>query len=340
MNWADRIGRRIKLRDLHILLAVEQCGSMARAAERLGISQPVVSKVVADLEHMMGVRLLDRDRKGAEPTAYGRALLARGLAAFHELRQGVKDVEFLLNPTAGEIRIGATEPMLAGLVPEILDRLTRKYPRIYCRVTQVATLLHHYEGLLEREVDVLIGRVPQPQDAANDSTDVEVLFSEPILVAGGINSRWVRRRRIDLAELVDEPWILPPPDTLVGRLLVDLFRARGLQVPSKGVIGGLQMNDSLLATGRYLGVYSRSLLQLKSRRWGIKALSVELPPQNSAVGIVTLKRRTLNPVAALFIEGARATVKSLRLDFDMPRSSNSRLDVRSGISIDARTVRQ
>ena len=100
------------------------------------------------------------------------------------------------------------------------------------------------------------------------------------------------------------------------------------------------MNDSLLATGRYLGVYSRSLLQLKSRRWGIKALSVELPPQNSAVGIVTLKRRTLNPVAALFIEGARATVKSLRLDFDMPRCSNSRLDVRSGISIDARTVRR
>ena len=130
-----------------------------------------------------------------------------------------------------------------------MDRLTRKYPRIYCRVTQVATLLHHYEGLLEREVDVLIGRVPQPQDAANDSTDVEVLFSEPILVAGGINSRWVRRRRIDLAELVDEPWILPPPDTLVGRLLVDLFRARGLQVRRTARVSSAA-RPSTIATAR------------------------------------------------------------------------------------------
>jgi len=68
MEWTDRIGRRIKLRDLHILLAVAQSGSMARAAERLAISQPVVSKTIADLEHTLGVRLLDRDRRGAEPT--------------------------------------------------------------------------------------------------------------------------------------------------------------------------------------------------------------------------------------------------------------------------------
>ena len=105
MEWADRIGRRIRLRDLHILLAVAQSGSMARAAERLAVSQPVISKVISDLEHVLGVRVLDRDRHGAEPTAYGRALLNRGLAAFDELRQGVKDIEFLLDPTAGELRI-------------------------------------------------------------------------------------------------------------------------------------------------------------------------------------------------------------------------------------------
>ena len=117
MEWADRIGRRIRLRDLHILLAVAQSGSMASAAERLAVSQPVVSKVIADLEHVLGVRVLDRDRHGAEPTAYGRALLSRGLAAFDELRQGVKEIEFLLDPTAGELRIGATEPIVAGLLP-------------------------------------------------------------------------------------------------------------------------------------------------------------------------------------------------------------------------------
>ena len=85
MDWSDRIGRRIRLRDLHILLAVVQHKSMAKAADYLAISKPVISKSIADLEHMLGVRLLERDRHGAEPTAYGTALLKRGITVFDEL---------------------------------------------------------------------------------------------------------------------------------------------------------------------------------------------------------------------------------------------------------------
>ena len=99
MQWADRIGRRIKLRDLHVLHAVAQAGSMTKAAGDLAISVPVVSKAIAELEHTIGVPLLDRSPKGVEPTAYGRALLRRGLVAFDELRQGVRDIEFLADPT-------------------------------------------------------------------------------------------------------------------------------------------------------------------------------------------------------------------------------------------------
>src|SRR4051794_27385154 len=104
MHWEDRIGRRIKFRDLHIALAVAQSGSMLKAAEALSVSQPVVSRVIADLEHALGVQLFDRSRKGVEPTAAGRALLSRGRAAFDELNLGVKEIEFLNDPTAGELR--------------------------------------------------------------------------------------------------------------------------------------------------------------------------------------------------------------------------------------------
>ena len=95
MQWTDRIGRRLKLRDLHILMAVAQSGSMVRAAQILAISQPVVSKAIADLEHAVGVRLLDRGPHGVEPTMYGRALLDSGVAVFDDLRRGVKQIEFL-----------------------------------------------------------------------------------------------------------------------------------------------------------------------------------------------------------------------------------------------------
>lgn len=80
MDWTDRIGRRIKLRDLHILQAVAQHDSMAKAARRLTVSQPVISKAIADLEREVGKPLLDRDRHGAEPTIYGAALLQHSRA--------------------------------------------------------------------------------------------------------------------------------------------------------------------------------------------------------------------------------------------------------------------
>src|SRR6266705_960909 len=93
MRWNDRIGRRIKLSDLHILLAVAQSGSMAKAANQLAVSHPVVSRSISDLEHVLGVPLLERSRRGVELTAYGRAMLNSGHASFDELRQGVKNIE-------------------------------------------------------------------------------------------------------------------------------------------------------------------------------------------------------------------------------------------------------
>src|SRR4028119_73980 len=88
MDWADRIGRRIKLRELHVLLAVAECGGMAKAAERLAITHPVVSKTVSDLERTLGVRLFDRGAKGVELTAYGQALLDSGAAGVGDRRRG------------------------------------------------------------------------------------------------------------------------------------------------------------------------------------------------------------------------------------------------------------
>src|ERR1700676_4342562 len=102
MQLSDRIGRRMKLQDLHVLVTVVQAGSMGKAAQRLNISQPAISRSIAELEGALGVRLLDRHRQGVEPTAYGRALLDCGVAVFDDLRQGVKNIEFLADPAAGE----------------------------------------------------------------------------------------------------------------------------------------------------------------------------------------------------------------------------------------------
>jgi DNA-binding transcriptional LysR family regulator len=176
MRRADQISRRLKLRHLNVLLAVAQWGSMARAAEHLSISQPVVSKAISDLENMLGVRLLDRFSHGVEPTLYGRALLKRSVAIFNDLRTSVTELESLADPTAGELRIGSPEPMAAGLLCVIIDRLSLQHPRIAFRVT-VGDLPNLQEReLRERDIDLMIGRLPSAKPA--EDAEVEVLFHE------------------------------------------------------------------------------------------------------------------------------------------------------------------
>src|SRR5262245_59257059 len=156
MELSDRIGRRMKLQDLHVLLTVVQAGSMGKAAERLNTSQPNISRSIAELEHTFGVRLLDRHRQGVKPTEYGRALLDCSAAVFDDLRQGVRNIEFLADPTSGEVRIGIS-PLATRFVSAVIERLSRQYPRIVFHVVATETDILRRE-LSERNVDLLITR--------------------------------------------------------------------------------------------------------------------------------------------------------------------------------------
>src|SRR6267142_3700528 len=157
MQLSDRIGRRLKLHDLRVLITVAQAGSMLKAAKQLNTSQPAISRSIAELEHAFGVRLLDRHRQGIEPTEYGRALLDCGLAVFDDLRQGVKNIEFLADPTAGEVRIGSNPFLAANFVSAVVERLSRRYPRVVFHVVAKEVEILHRE-LSERSVDFLIAR--------------------------------------------------------------------------------------------------------------------------------------------------------------------------------------
>ena len=309
MQMADRIGRRMKLHDLHVLMAVAQSGSMSKAARRLNTSQSAVSRSIAELEHAFGVRLLDRDRQGIEPTQYGRALLACGAAVFDELRQGVKSIEFLTDPTAGEIRVAGNEPIIAGLIATVFGRLRRQHQGIGIDVASVVATSDQYRELRERRVDLVFGRIPSSPE---EGIDTEVLFHDRIVVVAGLKNRWARRRDIKLSELAEEPWVLPPVDSPVGVLLADVFRASGVGFPPKGVArGSVHLLCALLANGPFLGILPSSFLRVGANLPPLKVLRVRLPVPPWPVGIMTLSNRTLSPVAQLFIEAARDIAKLL-----------------------------
>ena len=309
MRWSDRIGRRIKLSDLHILLAVAQSGSMAKAAGDLSTSQSVVSRAINELEQTLGARLLERGRRGIELTQYGRAMLDCGHAVFDDLRQGVEHIEFLADPTAGEVRVGGTTPLLASFVSTVIERMHRRYPRMaFSVVTTNADAL--LRDLDQRKLDLLFLRRFGP--FAEDRVTFEALYDSPYFVAAGAKNPWTRRRHVELAELMDQFWVLPPPGTRFGSIVRDIFDAKGLPRPRAAVVSyDLEMTIDLLRTGRYLAVHSESVLGFPGKHPLIRKLPVELPRVVGPVGILTLKDRTLSPAAQLFIDCARDVAKTL-----------------------------
>jgi len=309
MEWSDRIGRRISLRDLHILITVIQCRSLAKAAKHLAISRPVVSKAIAELEHVLGVRLLERDRHGAEPTIYGRAVLERGTAIFDELRGSVKDIEFLADPAAGEVRIGCHHFLATGFVSAVIDRLSRRYPRIVFHIVAGETATLHRE-LHDRNIDFLVAWRLGP--FADEQFGFEYLFDDSFVVAAGAQHPWARRRKVELAELANQSWALPPPNSALGSINRQAFAARGLRYPRATVFTvPAEVLISQLATGRLLTIVPASVLRYPTRRPETNILPIELPMAPVPIGVVTLNNRTLNPVAQLFLDTAREVAKPL-----------------------------
>jgi DNA-binding transcriptional LysR family regulator len=305
--WNDRIRRRLKLRSLDVLMAVAETGSMGKAAGLLNMSQPAISKAIVELEDAVGFRLLDRSRRGVEPTPYGKLLLKRGVAVFDELRQGFKDLEFLSDPTLGEVRIGATDPITAAIVLPVVDRLTRLHPRMKFTAI-VADTVPLLDALNERSVDLVMTRIARP---VIEDFHAETLFYDTLVVATGAQNPLIRRRGLRLGDIMGEPWVFPISN-FFGGLIAGIFGEAGLEPPQPTVAtSSSTLRHGLLTTQRFLTIIAGFSLVLPSRRTDLRAL-LKLPNTRHPVAVLTLKNRLRSPAAQMFIDQVRELTKSLK----------------------------
>jgi len=297
MRWDDRIGRRLRLKDLHTLQTVAEVGSMAKASERLALSQPAISKAVSDMEHTLGAPLLDRSSRGVELTECGRLLVERTRVIFDEVRQGVSDIEHLSDPTRGVVRIGTAEPV-TGIVAQIISQLARKYPRLSydVMVSDLDTLLRE---LRERRRDVLVTRwVPPP---LADDLAAQVLFKSPLAVMAARGHPLLPRKKLSLSDLMGEQWTLSPSDSFLGRITAELFYRKKLPLPPTLVTTiSIHMRLNLLANGRFLTVLPFQMLRYPSNKAWLRALDVNLGDSSQPIALVTLKRRRSGGAVRLF----------------------------------------
>jgi DNA-binding transcriptional LysR family regulator len=313
LDWDGRIGRRVRLRDLHILFAVAQQGSMAKAGAHLGMSQSAVSQAIAALEGALKVRLLDRTSRGVELTMYGTALMRRGQAAFDELRSGVKDIEFLTDPEVGEVRIACTESIAAGVLPSVIERFSLRYPKVKLHVFQTTTHLIGFAALHERRADVVLTLLPRPYEGdLTEHLQTEVLFHDWICLAAATQSPWARRRKIELADLVDAALISPDADTQGGAAVAEAFRTARLPVPQITVTTfSVHLRNILSMRGRFIAVLPGSILRFNPGLYSLKELPLDVPMPQLPALIVTLKNRTLSAPVERFIGCAREVVREV-----------------------------
>jgi DNA-binding transcriptional LysR family regulator len=311
IDWARQVGRRFKLRDLHVFFTVAQRGSMAKAALELGVSQPAVSEVIADLERAVGARLLDRHPQGIEPTIYGRALLKRSIAVFDELKHGIQDIENLADPTSGELRIGCSESVAAFLSP-LVQRFCGQYPRVVVNIDHILPpWAKQVTELRERKFDFILARLmvaPTLVDEIEDDVSVDRLFDDRLVVAAGMRSRWARQRDVELAELIDEPWILPGSAwNDIG--MREAFRAKGLELPRVSLATySVPLRIDAIKTGKFVTAMPRSIAD----RYRLKVLPINLPVRPWFVVILTLKNRTLSTLVERFIGEVRDFTRPMR----------------------------
>jgi DNA-binding transcriptional LysR family regulator len=308
LDRSETISRRLKLRQLNVLVAVARWGSMAKAAEHLAISQPVVSKAIAELEQVVGVRLFDRVPGGVEPTPHGRALLKRSVAIFDDLRTSVSELETLSDPTAGELRIGCEENLSMGLLPTLIDRLTQRHPRLLFDVALGDPATLQQRDLLNRRVELAIMRIAHSD--LDQTLEASVLCHDRMWVVAGMGNPWARRRKLALADLVGEKWCLPPPDHPVGALVNEAFNSIGLDPPQRAVsVGSALCTSNIVARGQHLGVLGSMFLHFNPLSVRLKVLPVNFPVAAPPISVITLKDRTLSPAAQLFLDFTREIVK-------------------------------
>lgn len=309
VDWNSRIGKRIKLRDLHILQVAAEAGSMAKAASDLTITQPAVSYAIAEMEQALGVPLLDRSSRGVSPTVYGQALIERSVVVFNELRHGISEIASLADPEVGELLIGTTAPMSA-IASAVFNRLVSRYPRMTfeLHVEPTDVLLR---DLRQRNIELAITRLVDP--TADDDLTIQTLFHDDLAVICGKHSRWARRRGVKLADLTTEPWVLPPETGFLRALITGAFRAQGLEEPRATVTtSSTYALTVLVANGPFLAIHPGTMLTTPNEHPQLTAVDVHLRTTRGPIGLITLKNRSLSSAAKVFLKCAADVAKTTR----------------------------
>lgn len=308
MSSANRMAKRVTLRELKLFLAVASSGSLLRAAEDIGLTQPALSRAIAALEGTLGVRLFDRSNRGVAPTPHGEILLRHANGVFEELRQAVDEMEFLTDASRGNVRVGATPAICAALLPHTIRNVLASRPRLQFHVEELDAAKLRGE-LVGRSLDLGIGS----GRVAGESNELvfERLFEDRLFVVAGSGHPLAARRSVTLEEAARHQWVLPASEGAVAAQLKGEFRRQGVDYPASVVTTmSMLVRYELIATNAFLSVMYGSVLQYGIAARCLHVLPIDFPA-GIPIGVIRPKNRTLAPSAELLVQALREAVRPM-----------------------------
>lgn len=310
---AARINRflegRLKLRQLRLLVAVADHGSILRASQALNMTQPGATKSIQELEADLEVPLFDRSSQGATPTEYGAALIARARIVLSELRGADAELSALREGAIGHVSIGAALTVTPSLVPLALAEIKRDRPQLSVSVVESTNDLL-IPMLRKGDLDIVVGRLPEAPD--DRGLRPEVLFHEPIRIVARRDHPLSRKRRLSSKDLSQAQWILPFEGTSLRQKIETTFKDAGLSMPTEVVESvSITINLALLAASDMVAAMPAQVVESSAEFGSVRALPINPKWDFGPVGIVTRASRPLPRAGEILLDVLRRQAADL-----------------------------
>lgn len=299
-NLIERLPRHLSLRELRVFVSVLQHRSFRKAAASLHVTQPAVTKAIAGLEELLGVKLFDRSAKGVEPTVHGASFAPHAAAIFSELRSAAQQIEIVSSGATGTLCVGTVPLPAKTFLPRAIDALTRDHPRIFVSVVE-AREAELAERLRKREVDVAIVR--ENQFPAAEDLRSELLFEESLCVLAARTHPLARRLRVTWDELLEQRWVIPPQDSFFLPVVRRALDRMNLPLPRNIVeAASIHIQYGMVLHGSMLSFGSRPETIPPQARELLVRLPVTLPKVTTTIAAVMLRGHARRPLADRLVE--------------------------------------
>ncbi|NDY93908.1 LysR substrate-binding domain-containing protein [Ideonella livida] len=298
---------RLRFRHLQFLDALGQTRNLRLAAERLHITQPAATKVLADIEEILGTRLFDRLSRGVRPNELGLFTLRYASDVLGGQRKFVEEFNALRAGGHGHLTLGGISGSAADLLPAAVAEMQRQRPLLVLQIFEQSSN-QLAQWLAERKIEVMVGRLTDPDQPAH--FDYERLMGERLHVVGGPHHPLRLTQAVEARELANWPWILYPPGTAIRKVSDDIFERAGL-LPTSGVVEtpSFLFSMELMQATPMLTLAPAALADKYVSKGLLSRIPTDLPVRMPDYGVVTRLGETPSPAAQAFIQVLREQAK-------------------------------